>query len=70
MSRRSGLYRRGCGGVFNFRYRDEAGYKIRNPRYSQMIGRHELFERERHSELVAGWHGCDLACGELDYAKL
>jgi bifunctional non-homologous end joining protein LigD len=45
-------------------------YKIRNPRYSQMIGRHELFERERHSEPVAGWHGCDLACAELDYAKV
>jgi ATP-dependent DNA ligase len=45
-------------------------YKIRNPRYSQMIGRHELFERERHSEPVPGWHGCDLTCAELDYAKL
>jgi bifunctional non-homologous end joining protein LigD len=45
-------------------------YKIRNPRYSQMIGRHELFERERHSEPVPGWHGCDLVCAELDYAKL
>jgi ATP-dependent DNA ligase len=27
-------------------------HKIRNPRYSQMIGRDELFERERHSEPV------------------
>jgi hypothetical protein len=27
-------------------------YEIRNPRYSQMVGRHELFERERHSEPV------------------
>ena len=45
-------------------------YKIRNPRYSQMIGRHELFERERHNEPVPGWHRCDLACAELDYAKL
>ena len=27
-------------------------YKIRNPRSSQMIGRHELFERERHSEPI------------------
>ena len=45
-------------------------YKIRNPRYSQMIGRHELFERERHSEPVPGWHACDLACAQLNYAKL
>jgi len=35
-----------------------------------MIGRHELFERERHNEPVPGWHGCDLACAELDYATL
>jgi bifunctional non-homologous end joining protein LigD len=45
-------------------------YKIRKPRYSQMIGRHELFERQRHDEPVPGWHGCDLACAELNYAKL
>ena len=44
-------------------------YQIRNPGYSQMIGRHELFERERHNEPVPGWHGCDLACAELDDAK-
>lgn len=34
------------------------------------IGRHELFERERHSEPVPGWHNCDLVCAELEYAKL
>jgi ATP-dependent DNA ligase len=45
-------------------------YKIRNLRYSQMVGRNELFERERHSEPVPGWHCCDLDCAELDYAKL
>jgi bifunctional non-homologous end joining protein LigD len=37
-------------------------YKIKNPRYSQMVGRHELFEQERHSEPVPGWHSCELAC--------
>jgi len=36
-------------------------YKIRNPRYSQMIGREKLFDRERHDEPVAGWHRCTLA---------
>jgi bifunctional non-homologous end joining protein LigD len=41
-------------------------YKIKNPSYSQMIGRHELFERERHSEPVPGWHSCDLACAEVE----
>lgn len=37
-------------------------YKIKNPRYSQMAGRHKLFEQERHREPVPGWHSCDLAC--------
>ena len=40
-------------------------FKIKNLCYSQMEGREELFERERHSEPVPGWHACDLACGEL-----
>jgi hypothetical protein len=35
--------------------------KIRNPNYSQMVGREELFERERHREPVPGWHTCALA---------
>ena len=37
-------------------------YKIRNRGYSQMVGREELFDRERHQEPVAGWHVCALAC--------
>ena len=40
-------------------------FKIRKPKYSQMEGREKLFERERHSEPVPGWHSCDLACGDL-----
>jgi bifunctional non-homologous end joining protein LigD len=36
-------------------------FKIRNPNYSQMVGREELFERERHREPVPGWHACALA---------
>jgi hypothetical protein len=36
-------------------------FKIRNPNYSQMVGREELFERERHREPVPGWHTCALA---------
>jgi bifunctional non-homologous end joining protein LigD len=40
-------------------------FKIRNPKYSQMEGREKLFERERHSEPVPGWHSCDLACSQL-----
>jgi len=39
-------------------------YKIRNPGYSQMVGRNEMFERERHKEPVPGWHTCELACAE------
>jgi ATP-dependent DNA ligase len=37
-------------------------FKIKNRSYSQMAGREELFERERHREPVPGWHTCDLAC--------
>ena len=43
-------------------------FKIRNRGYSQMVGREELFERERHQEPVAGWHSCALACAELEKA--
>ena len=35
-------------------------FKIKNRNYSQMQGREELFERERHKEPVAGWHCCEL----------
>jgi ATP-dependent DNA ligase len=41
-------------------------FKIRNRGYSQMVGREELFERERHQEPVAGWHTCAIACAELE----
>jgi ATP-dependent DNA ligase len=40
-------------------------FKIRNRSYSQMAGREELFERNRSSEPVPGWHGCVLACEAL-----
>src|SRR5438874_1831602 len=43
-------------------------FKILNRKYSQKDGREELFERERHSEPVAGWHLCDLACAGLEQA--
>jgi bifunctional non-homologous end joining protein LigD len=41
-------------------------YKIRNRNYSQMVGRDQLFERDRHKEPVPGWHCCELACAEVD----
>src|SRR6266487_4856922 len=44
-------------------------YKILNRGYSQKDGREELFERERHSEPVAGWHVCALACAELEHVN-
>jgi ATP-dependent DNA ligase len=46
--------------------RQTTWFKIRNRAYSQMVGREELFERERHKEPVAGWHSCSLACGEAE----
>ena len=41
-------------------------FKILNRGYSQMQGREELFERDRHSEPVPGWHSCAVACEELN----
>ena len=41
-------------------------FKIKNRSYSQMQGREELFERERHKEPVAGWHCCELAYAEIE----
>ena len=41
---------------------------IKNPHYSQMAGRHELFEQERHNEPVPGWHICGLARKLLSFA--
>ena len=41
-------------------------FKIRNREYSQMVGREELFERDRHKEPVPGWHSCAVACAELE----
>ena len=41
-------------------------FKIRNPRYSQWEGREGLFERDRSSEPVPGWHSCELACARAE----
>src|SRR5438874_3959779 len=41
-------------------------FKIRNKGYSQMVGREELFERDRHSEPFLGWHSCELACAGVE----
>jgi hypothetical protein len=30
-------------------------FRIKNPKYSQMEGREELFRRERHNEPAPGW---------------
>jgi len=45
---------------------DTTWFKIKNRNYSQMEGREELFERERHREPVPGWHCCELACAEVE----
>ena len=41
-------------------------FKIKNRNYSQLEGREELFERERHKEPAPGWHCCELACAEAE----
>ena len=33
-----------------------------------MVGREDLFERERHQEPTPGWHACAQACAELEEA--
>jgi bifunctional non-homologous end joining protein LigD len=40
-------------------------FKIRNRNYSQLAGREELFERERHTVPVPGWHTCALAASAV-----
>jgi bifunctional non-homologous end joining protein LigD len=37
-------------------------FKIRNPNYSQWIGREKLFNRERDSDPDQGWDACALMC--------
>jgi bifunctional non-homologous end joining protein LigD len=44
-------------------------YKIKNRGYSQMVGRHDFFEQERHREPVPGWHSCALACSDVREAS-
>ena len=44
---------------------DTTWFKIKNRNYSQMQGREEIFERERHTEPIAGLHSCELACAEV-----
>ena len=41
-------------------------FKVLNRNYSQMVGRAELFERDRHREPVPGWHSCALACADAE----
>src|SRR5205823_13968896 len=41
-------------------------FKILNRAYSQKAGREELFERDRSSEPVAGWHSCELAFAHVE----
>jgi ATP-dependent DNA ligase len=38
-------------------------FKILNQRYSQKVGREELFERDRQ-EPTPGWHTCVAACAK------
>jgi hypothetical protein len=43
---------------------DISWVKIRNPAYSQMVGRDELFEK-REAQALEPWQGCDLLAAEL-----
>ena len=54
------------------RPREQIWFKIRNREYSQMVGREELFERERHKEPVAGLAllGCGVCWARTPQLKL
>ena len=55
-------------GVYVTEQEHTTWFKIRNRNYSQMAGREDLFERERHKEPAPGWHCCELACAEAEHA--
>jgi bifunctional non-homologous end joining protein LigD len=59
-----GIVAKHGAGVYVIERERTTWFKIRNPKYSQMEGREELFERERHKEPAPGWHSCELACAE------
>jgi ATP-dependent DNA ligase len=61
-----GIVAKHCFGNYVTKRERTTWFKIKNRKYSQMAGREELFERERHKEPVAGWHSCELACGEVE----
>ena len=44
-------------------------FKILNREYSQRKGREELFERDRRTEPVPGWHSCAVACKKLSVSN-
>jgi hypothetical protein len=61
-----GIVAKHSAGVYVTERERTTWFKIRNP-YSQMEGREDLFERERHNEPAPGWHTCELACMELEH---
>jgi ATP-dependent DNA ligase len=61
-----GIVAKQTSGLYVTAREDTTWFKIRNREYSQMVGREELFERERHQEPVAGWHSCVLASAKLE----
>jgi len=63
-----GIVAKHIHGNYVTQYERTTWFKIKNRNYSQMQGREELFERERHQEPVAGWHSCELACADLEKA--
>jgi bifunctional non-homologous end joining protein LigD len=61
-----GIVAKHCFGPYTTERERTTWFKIRNPKYSQTVGRKELFEHERHKEPAPGWRCCELACAELE----
>jgi bifunctional non-homologous end joining protein LigD len=57
-----GIVAKDKSGPYVSRPEETTWFKIRNRNYSQLVGRADLFERDRHREPVPGWHTCALAC--------
>jgi hypothetical protein len=69
-----GIVAKRCSGVYASGGRETSCFKIRNPRYSQMQGRNEFFDRKGGSKAgiaeTDGWAGCVLACAEAGIWRL
>jgi hypothetical protein len=63
-----GIVAKHCGSRYTSEDGNPAWIKVRNPQYSQVVGRHELFEREPEATYHAamGWDSCTRICASAN----